>query len=57
MTNKIQQLKAAAQEAKQASLFEKAEKVGQVVDVLIEVLIEMDAEIQQLKAERGTHEQ
>lgn len=57
MKPRIQELKAAAQEAKTAALFDKAEKVGQVVDILIETLIEMDAEIQQLKAERGTHEQ
>lgn len=56
MKKRIQELKAAAQAAKTAALFDKAEKVGQVVDILIETLIEMDAEIQQLKAERGTDE-
>jgi hypothetical protein len=56
MNPRIQELKAAAQEAKRAALFDKAEKVGQVVDVLIEVLIEMDAEIQQMKQKGGTDE-
>lgn len=47
--SKIDELKTAAAIAKAAPFYEKAERIGQAVDILIECLIDMQSDIATMK--------
>lgn len=49
MSDKLDDLKDAAEAAKNAPLWDKAEKIGDAVDILLDVLFDLQCEIDALK--------
>lgn len=49
MKGKIRELKQAAETAKAAPVWDKAERIGEVVDILIDVLSDFEQELNALK--------